>query len=124
MTNKRVDLDHLLSEASELSVWAGRPAVLEEVHRLQTRWDQLASGSVSRRENLEVELKVCMELLPTVVVVAVAVVVVIVVVGTVTVVVIVVVGTVTVVVVVAVAVATITTLIIMMIVVSTVVGLD
>ena len=120
MTNKRVDLDHLLSEASELSVWAGRPAVLEEVHRLQTRWDQLASGSVSRRENLEVELKVCMELLPTVVVVAVAVVVV----GTVTVVVIVVVGTVTVVVVVAVAVATITTLIIMMIVVSTVVGLD
>ena len=68
MTNKRVDLDHLLSEASELSVWAGRPAVLEEVHRLQTRWDQLAGGSVLRRENLEVELKVCMELLPTVVV--------------------------------------------------------
>lgn len=58
----------MLSEASELSVWAGRPAVLEEVHRLQTRWDQLASGSVSRRENLEVELKVCMELLPTVLV--------------------------------------------------------
>ena len=63
MTNKRVDLDHLLSEASELAVWAGRPAVLEEVHRLQTRWDQLASGSVSRRENIEVELKVCMKLL-------------------------------------------------------------
>jgi hypothetical protein len=54
-----------------LSVWAGRPAVLEEVHRLQTRWDQLVSGSVSRRENLEVELKVCMELPPTVVVVVV-----------------------------------------------------
>jgi len=64
----------LLSEASELSVWAGRPAVLEEVHRLQTRWDQLASGSVSRRENLEVELKVCMKLLPTIVVVVVIVV--------------------------------------------------
>lgn len=61
----------MLSEASELSVWAGRPAVLEEVHRLQTRWDQLVSGSVSRRENLEVELKVCMELPPTVVVVVV-----------------------------------------------------
>ena len=84
MTNKQVDLDHLLSEASELSVWAGRPAVLEEVHRLQTRWDQLASGSVLRRENLEVELKVCMELLPTVVVVVVVVVVVIVVVVVVT----------------------------------------
>jgi hypothetical protein len=58
-----VDLDHLRSEASELSVWAGKPAVLEEVHRLQTRWDQLASGSISRRENLEIEMKVCMELL-------------------------------------------------------------
>ena len=84
MTNKQVDLDHLLSEASELSVWAGRPAVLEEVHRLQTRWDQLASGSVLRRENLEVELKVCMELLPTVVVVVVVVVIVVVVVVTIT----------------------------------------
>jgi hypothetical protein len=39
-------------------VWAGRPSVLEEVQRLQTRWDKLASGSVSRRENLEVEMKV------------------------------------------------------------------
>jgi len=84
VTNKQVDLDHLLSEASELSVWAGRPAVLEEVHRLQTRWDQLASGSVLRRENLEVELKVCMELLPTVVVVVVVVVIVVVVVVTIT----------------------------------------
>lgn len=65
---KRADLDHLLSEASELSVWAGRPAVLEEVQRLQTRWDQLASGSVSRRENLEVEMKVCVDLLLTVVI--------------------------------------------------------
>ena len=74
----------MLSEASELSVWAGRPAVLEEVHRLQTRWDQLASGSVLRRENLEVELKVCMELLPTVVVVVVVVVIVVVVVVTIT----------------------------------------
>jgi hypothetical protein len=63
---KRVDLDHLLSEASELSVWAGRPAVLEEIRRLQTRWNQLASGSASRRENLEVEMKVCMYLLQTV----------------------------------------------------------
>jgi len=89
-----VDLDHLLSEASELSVWAGRPAVLEEVHRLQTRWDQLASGSVSRRENLEVELKVCMKLLPTIVVVVV---------------------TIT---------TLITMMMIMMIVVNTVVGLD
>jgi len=94
VTNKRVDLDHLLSEASELSVWAGRPAVLEEVHRLQTRWDQLASGSVSRRENLEVELKVCMKLLPTIVVVVV---------------------TIT---------TLITMMMIMMIVVNTVVGLD
>lgn len=67
MTAKRVDLDHLLTEASELSVWAGRPAVLEEIQRLQTRWDQLASGSASRRENLEVEMKVCMYLLQTVV---------------------------------------------------------
>jgi hypothetical protein len=63
---KRVDLDHLLSEASELSVWAGRPAVLEEIQRLQTRWNQLANGSASRRENLEVEMKVCMYLLQTV----------------------------------------------------------
>lgn len=84
----------MLSEASELSVWAGRPAVLEEVHRLQTRWDQLASGSVSRRENLEVELKVCMKLLPTIVVVVV---------------------TIT---------TLITMMMIMMIVVNTVVGLD
>jgi hypothetical protein len=67
VTAKRVDLDHLLTEASELSVWAGRPAVLEEIQRLQTRWDQLASGSASRRENLEVEMKVCMYLLQTVV---------------------------------------------------------
>jgi hypothetical protein len=42
--------------------------VLEEVQRLQTRWDQLASGSVSRRENLEVEMKVCVDLLLTVVI--------------------------------------------------------
>jgi hypothetical protein len=67
VTAKRVDLDHLLSEASELSVWAGRPAVLEEIQRLQTRWNQLASGIASRRENLEVEMKVCVCLLQTVV---------------------------------------------------------
>jgi hypothetical protein len=49
-------------------VWAGRPSVLEEVQRLQTRWDKLASGSVSQRENLEVEMKVCMDLLQTAVI--------------------------------------------------------
>jgi hypothetical protein len=65
---KRGDLDHLLSEASELSVWAGRPTVLEEVHRLQTRWDKLASGIVSRREILELEMKVCMDIQQTVVI--------------------------------------------------------
>nr|CAD7605236.1 unnamed protein product [Timema genevievae] len=54
---KRTDLDHLLSEAAELSVWASRPEVLEEAQKLQTRWDQLSSGYASRKHNLELEIQ-------------------------------------------------------------------
>lgn len=56
---KHLDLDHLVSEASELSVWAGRPSVLEEVQRLQSRWDQLASSCLANRQNVELEMQVC-----------------------------------------------------------------
>nr|CAD7429520.1 unnamed protein product [Timema monikensis] len=54
---KRTDLDHLLSEAAELSVWASRPEVLEEAQKLQTRWDQLSSGYASIKHNLELEIQ-------------------------------------------------------------------
>ncbi|XP_063222936.1 muscle-specific protein 300 kDa isoform X4 [Bacillus rossius redtenbacheri] len=54
---KRGDLDHLLSEAAELSVWASRPEVLDEARRLQSRWDQLASGCAARKHNLELEIQ-------------------------------------------------------------------
>ena len=59
ISNRRVDLVNLLSEATELSIWAGSPELLEESQILQTRWEHLLNGCVTRRKNLEVEKQVC-----------------------------------------------------------------
>ncbi|XP_068085330.1 muscle-specific protein 300 kDa [Anabrus simplex] len=56
VNDKRADLDHLVTEAAELSKWASRPAEMEEMQKLQARWDQLVAGCVSRREALELEM--------------------------------------------------------------------
>lgn len=54
---KQSELDHLLGEASELSKWAKRPAVLDEVKQLQQRYEKLSSGCKARKEQLENEMQ-------------------------------------------------------------------
>ncbi|GLH12192.1 Nesprin-1, partial [Gryllus bimaculatus] len=56
VNSKKGDLDHLLSEAAELAVWASQPTVLEEVQKLQSRWDNLSRRCVTCQEALELEI--------------------------------------------------------------------
>lgn len=59
MQGRRADLDHLLTEAAELSVWAGQPLVLDEMQNVQTRWDHLSVKCAARKTSLEGEMQVC-----------------------------------------------------------------
>jgi hypothetical protein len=55
---RRADLDHLLTEAAELSVWAGQPLVLDEMQNVQTRFDHLSVKCAARKTSLEGEMQV------------------------------------------------------------------
>lgn len=56
ITSKRSDLDRLSSEATELSSWSKCPTQLEEINRLQARWDQLNVNCDLRVKDLESEI--------------------------------------------------------------------
>ncbi|XP_071454288.1 muscle-specific protein 300 kDa-like [Hetaerina americana] len=58
VNGKRGEIEHLKSEATELSAWANKPSLLdEEVKRLYLRWEQLPSQCDARRESHEVEMR-------------------------------------------------------------------
>ncbi|XP_052120036.1 muscle-specific protein 300 kDa isoform X1 [Frankliniella occidentalis] len=56
IAGKRVELTQLLTEATELSQWAGRQAPLESVRVLEKRWEELNTAYKQRRESLEREM--------------------------------------------------------------------
>ncbi|XP_012253400.2 muscle-specific protein 300 kDa isoform X14 [Athalia rosae] len=54
---KRLDLDHLLAEAEELSSWAKNNTTKEQTKLLLTRWEKLGSQVQERKNLLEEELQ-------------------------------------------------------------------
>ncbi|KAK3930234.1 Nesprin-1 [Frankliniella fusca] len=56
IAGKRVELTQLVTEATELSQWAGRQAPLEAVRALEKRWEELNTAYRQRRESLEREM--------------------------------------------------------------------
>lgn len=57
VAKKQTELDHLLSEATELSNWSKRPAVLDEVKQIQQRYEKLLAGCKARQQQLENEMQ-------------------------------------------------------------------
>ncbi|GAB0095245.1 nesprin-1 [Sergentomyia squamirostris] len=53
---KRSDLDHLLSEAKDLSSWSKTPAEIEEANRLVIRWENLNGKCDSIINGLQTEI--------------------------------------------------------------------
>lgn len=56
ISGKRGDLTQLVTEATELSQWAGRQTPLENVRALEKRWEALNNAYKQRRESLEREM--------------------------------------------------------------------
>lgn len=55
--NKKVDLDRLISESTELSSWAKKPAVLDEIKQLEKRYLKLVEAYNNRKKQLEAEMQ-------------------------------------------------------------------
>lgn len=53
---KRNDLDHLTSEARELSSWSRAATEMEEINKLQARWEKLNIDCSSRIQSLQTEV--------------------------------------------------------------------
>lgn len=53
---KRLDLEHLLSEARELSSWSKAATQMDEINKLQARWDKLKGDCAARIRNIESEV--------------------------------------------------------------------
>lgn len=56
IVGKKTDLDHLTDEANELSSWAKSPAELEDVNKLQARWEKLKAASDTRIKGIQSEV--------------------------------------------------------------------
>lgn len=56
INSKKVDLDHLTDEAAELSSWAKSPIELEDVNRLQARYEKLKAASDARIKSVQSEV--------------------------------------------------------------------
>jgi nesprin-1 len=56
LERKKVDLDHLHSEARELAAWAGKSDTVCTVDNLQIKWDQLAAVAQDYRRRLDEEI--------------------------------------------------------------------
>lgn len=56
VTSKRIDLEHLLSEARELSSWSKSATQIDEINKLQARWDKLNVDCNGRIKNIESEV--------------------------------------------------------------------
>lgn len=56
ITNKQVDLDNLLKESSELSTWAKRPSLFDDIKVLQARFDKVSAGCKTRKEQVDLEM--------------------------------------------------------------------
>lgn len=57
ISNKRVDLDRLLSEGTELSAWAKQPGVLNDVKQLEARYQKLVDSCNNRKDQVESEIQ-------------------------------------------------------------------
>lgn len=56
VATKRGDLEHLASEARELSSWSRAATELEEINKLQARWDKLNIDCDARIQSLQSEV--------------------------------------------------------------------
>ncbi|KAF5308513.1 hypothetical protein FQR65_LT06178 [Abscondita terminalis] len=57
--NKKIDLDRLLSEATELSSWAKKQEVLDDIKVVEKRYLELVKLCNARKNQLETELQNC-----------------------------------------------------------------
>lgn len=53
---KRSELDHLISEAKELSSWVQISTEIDEVNKLQARWEKLQLNCATKIKNLDAEV--------------------------------------------------------------------
>jgi len=54
---RRIELDHLLVEATELSTWAGNQLLLDEMKNVQSRYDHLFIKCNARMTSLQEEMQ-------------------------------------------------------------------
>ncbi|KAF5292003.1 hypothetical protein FQA39_LY14120 [Lamprigera yunnana] len=55
--NRRIDLDRLISEATELSSWAKKPSVLDDIKQVEKHYLELVKLCDTRKNQLEAELQ-------------------------------------------------------------------
>lgn len=57
ITNKNADLTQIKSEASELSAWSKKPAVLDEIKHFDVKYESISAACQALRDKLESEIR-------------------------------------------------------------------
>lgn len=57
INNKKTEISNLMKESQQLSVWAKKPQIAEEVQKLHNRWEKLSDACQAHKNHLDIEIR-------------------------------------------------------------------